>query len=801
MQAVPQDQFSGGGRTFEKRVRFVAQEGDNNTVVSCRAEQRDSQGVLIFTTTESSTLQLMPPGFVPYASQCSSPDAEWWCGHELLLYLILVAALLLLVTCCGVCFCCATHRRAKKMKYPPTESHESQQELIGGREGKPIPGGILKQHWEPTFFPPPATSSPAPGAGEQQPQTGEIPHIQLQASSPIPAQEQRVFLESNFDAESGGLDESLLDPARPPSQPSTIGNFYSDEEGEGNLTIEEEIAKRRGILTEYEETMITNRQLEITTIEERLRRIKLNRSMSNVSDTSLLEDEIKKYEARLYSLQDCADINSRDLSYSQVVKEHLSHTPSLNVSRNDVMFSVPANLTSRLLLSESQNVSRTQSPMPIIGSTLPVGSALPAGSLPTLPRGSTLPAGSMPTLPSTARLPAHKPTILSTLPPTPAKKNSDESHREIIEKHLSNSRELLDGIGSDNPPKLPNTQASKQESPKEVTADNSPPGHGVVRTVFEETTTSRKTVTTVEERRTSNMSRKSPTKDESPSPRSGEGSPSRNSGGGSPTAGVGSPSPTSGGRSPTAKSGSASPGSNSEKVQPDEEEEEEEGESFEEIVAKHLGRSVEALDDHAYAYTRRQVSLDGSCFTAEKDFDVIVDPNCSLAPEDVKKAFTDLRDQGRKIDEETFLKTMMAFFPKYNVEENRVKLGKLFDRLDANSDGLISFRQFMLVTIAFSNVPLIDKLTRIFRLIDENDDQELTYGEFQEVVRDILVLKEERKLSTSLVESRFSENTFRHMGMNASGNIILRDFVDACTQQKFILINYIENFRDGFQSS
>ena len=407
----------------------------------------------------------------------------------------------------------------------------------------------------------------------------------------------------------------------------------------------------------------------------------------------------------------------------------------------------------------------------------------------------------MPTLPSTARLPAHKPTILSTLPPTPAKKNSDESHREIIEKHLSNSRELLDGIGSDNPPKLPNTQPSKQESPKEVTADNSQPGHGVVRTVFEETTTSRKTVTTVEERRTSNMSRKSPTKEESPSPKSGEGSPSRISGGGSPTAGVGSPSPTSGGGSPTAKSGSASPGSNSEKVQPDEGEDEDEGESFEEIVAKHLGRNVEALDDHAYAYTRRQVSLDGSCFTAEKDFDVIVDPNCSLAPEDVKKAFTDLRDQGRKIDEETFLKTMMAFFPKYNVEENRVKLGKLFDRLDANSDGLISFRQFMLVTIAFSNVPLIDKLTRIFRLIDENDDQELTYGEFQEVVRDILVLKEERKLSTSLVESRFSENTFRHMGMNASGNIILRDFVDACTQQKFILINYIENFRDGFQSS
>ena len=770
---------------MEKRVRFTAQEGDNNTVVSCRAEQRDSQGVLVFTTTESSTLQLMPPGFVPYASQCASPEAEWWCGHELLLYLILVAALLLLVTCCGVCFCCATHRRAKKMKYPAAESHESQQELIGGREGmlKPSPGGILKQHWEPTFFPPPSTSSPAMGEAfqprdraDQQAASRPIPHIQLQQSSPVPApvQEQKVLLESNFDAESGGLDDSMLDPARPPSQPSTIGNFYSDDEG--NLTIEEEIAKRRGILTEFEETTISNRQLEITTIEERLRRIKLNRSMSNVSDTSLLEDEIKKYEARLYSLQDCADINSRDLSYSQVVKEHLSHTPSLNVSRNDVMFSVPANMTSRFLLSESQNVSRTQSPMPI-GSTLPVG--------------STLPAGSMPTLPSTARLPVYKPTTLSTLPPTPAKKNSpptpakknsDESHREIIEKHLSNSKELLDRIDIDSFSKPTDASSPSGQPPKQeeaVAGDNSLPGHGVVRTVFEETTTSRKTVTTVEERRPSNISRKSPAKDDSPSPRSGVGSLTPNS-------------------------GDASPGSNSGRVQPDEAEDEEEregGESFEEIVAKHVGRSMEALDDHRYAYTRRQVSLDGSCFTAEKDFDVIVDPNCSLAPDDVKKTFTDLRDQGRKIDEATFVKTMMDFFPKYNVEENRVKLGKLFDRLDGNTDGLISFRQFMLVTIAFSNVPLIDKLTRIFRLIDENDDEELTYDEFQDIVQDILVLKEERKLSTSLVESRFSENTFRHMGMNASGNIILRDFVDACTQQKFILINYIENFRDGFQSS
>jgi len=104
----------------------------------------------------------------------------------------------------------------------------------------------------------------------------------------------------------------------------------------------------------------------------------------------------------------------------------------------------------------------------------------------------------------------------------------------------------------------------------------------------------------------------------------------------------------------------------------------------------------------------------------------------------------------------------------------------------------------MLVAIAFSSVPLQDKLTRIFKLIDENDDEELTYEEFEEVVKDILVLKEERKISQTNIEERFSRNTFRDMGMNAEGKVKLSNFVEACTRQRFIIINYVENFRDGF---
>merc|ERR1712032_1739808 len=173
----------------------------------------------------------------------------------------------------------------------------------------------------------------------------------------------------------------------------------------------------------------------------------------------------------------------------------------------------------------------------------------------------------------------------------------------------------------------------------------------------------------------------------------------------------------------------------------------------------------------------------------------IVDPTSALSKEEVKQTITDIQEQGGMIDKEKFIETMMAFFPNYNMDVNRMKLDKLFDRLDlitGSLTGLITFRQFLLVTVAFSNIPLD------YKLIDENGDEELSFGEFEETVKDILVLKEERKISNTLVEEKFTRSTFEHMGMNADGKVDLRDFVEACTRQHFIIINYVENFKDDF---
>merc|ERR1711971_396656 len=151
-------------------------------------------------------------------------------------------------------------------------------------------------------------------------------------------------------------------------------------------------------------------------------------------------------------------------------------------------------------------------------------------------------------------------------------------------------------------------------------------------------------------------------------------------------------------------------------------------------------------------------SVDGSCFIPEDAFD-IVEPSQEMTKEDVKQTFNNIQEQGGKVGKEEFINTMMKLFPRYNMEENIIK---------------------------------------IFQLIDENRDDELTYDEFADVVKDILVLKEERKISSSLVEERFSRNTFRDMGMDDDGKVNLRSFVEACTRHKFIFINYVENFKEGF---
>ena len=59
----------------------------------------------------------------------------------------------------------------------------------------------------------------------------------------------------------------------------------------------------------------------------------------------------------------------------------------------------------------------------------------------------------------------------------------------------------------------------------------------------------------------------------------------------------------------------------------------------------------------------------------------IVDPNSELTKEEVNEKIMNVQEKGM-VDKKTFIADMMSFFPNYNAESNKTKLGKLFDRLD-----------------------------------------------------------------------------------------------------------------------
>ena len=226
-------------------------------------------------------------------------------------------------------------------------------------------------------------------------------------------------------------------------------------------------------------------------------------------------------------------------------------------------------------------------------------------------------------------------------------------------------------------------------------------------------------------------------------------------------------------------------------------EENEENETDSDKDQEHNNKTLHQLESQVSQVSVRSMAVDGSCFFDIEDLGFLKDIAC-IPEEEAKQTLNVIQEQGGKVDKDMFIRTMMEFFPRYNMVENKKKLNKLFDRLDNLDEKVVNFRQFLLVAIAFSNGSLKDKITRIFKLMDKDDSGELTYEDFQEVLRDILVLKEERKISVTMVEERFSRSTFREMGLNADGKSNLTSFVEACTRSKFIAINYVENFRDGF---
>ena len=189
---------------------------------------------------------------------------------------------------------------------------------------------------------------------------------------------------------------------------------------------------------------------------------------------------------------------------------------------------------------------------------------------------------------------------------------------------------------------------------------------------------------------------------------------------------------------------------------------------------------------------QRMTSADGSCAIQDADLDFI-GKHSKLSNEDVKKHFTGLLSDGR-VDKEVFKKVVEMCYPDLDTERLEKHIFKVFDE---ERVGLIEFRKFMLVIYALSSGTPEENLKQIFKLVDRNSDDEITVEEFKDVVHDIFVLANERKVSVSL-ENQLVSKAFSEMDTNADGKVVLDEFIKACKRHNYIVITYIKNFAETY---
>ena len=102
---------------------------------------------------------------------------------------------------------------------------------------------------------------------------------------------------------------------------------------------------------------------------------------------------------------------------------------------------------------------------------------------------------------------------------------------------------------------------------------------------------------------------------------------------------------------------------------------------------------------------------------------------------------------------------------------------------DANNDGHIEFREFMIVVYILSKGTPQENLSQIFKLLDEDKTGEISVKEFKKVVRDMFLLADVDNIAGSIQEL-LVEKAFIEMDKNDDGKVTLDEFVDACLGEK-----------------
>jgi len=137
-------------------------------------------------------------------------------------------------------------------------------------------------------------------------------------------------------------------------------------------------------------------------------------------------------------------------------------------------------------------------------------------------------------------------------------------------------------------------------------------------------------------------------------------------------------------------------------------------------------------------------------------------------------AYKDACDSDGCVDKEAFT----LIFSNFNKSSKSILfLDHIFRTWDVDTDGNLTFREFIHAMSVTSRGTAAQRAEYLFRLYDINGDKEITIDEFNSVL----------SLKVRRVELQRMEEVFKEMDADGNGALTKEEFVDACAKNKNLM--------------
>jgi Ca2+-binding EF-hand superfamily protein len=130
-----------------------------------------------------------------------------------------------------------------------------------------------------------------------------------------------------------------------------------------------------------------------------------------------------------------------------------------------------------------------------------------------------------------------------------------------------------------------------------------------------------------------------------------------------------------------------------------------------------------------------------------------------------------------KMDNKGFREMMKKGFPDQDIGKLEKHIFRMFD---ANNNGKIDFREFMVVLTVISKGTPQENLEQIFRIFDANNDGTVSKKELYRIVKDLYSILVKEDNPTQATDKFLAEAAFKEMDTDGDSKVTKEEFIRAC---------------------